>query len=205
MGQPAGRRAGGEKGAPGRALSRARSARRARSGNHGSRVPRDGETLGEVMFRGNIVMKGYLKNKARRDAGLRRRLVSFRRSRRDASRRLCPAQGPLQGHHHFRRREYFLDRGRGRAFQASGGVSSPPWSPSPTTNGAKRRAPSSNSNPGRKATAEELIDLCRQASGRLQMPAPRRVRRTAENLDRQDSEIQAAGSGEADGLRSRRS
>jgi fatty-acyl-CoA synthase len=27
-------------------------------------VPRDGETIGEVMFRGNVVMKGYLKNKA---------------------------------------------------------------------------------------------------------------------------------------------
>jgi fatty-acyl-CoA synthase len=27
-------------------------------------VPADGATLGEVMFRGNIVMKGYLKNKA---------------------------------------------------------------------------------------------------------------------------------------------
>ena len=27
-----------------------------------SQVPADGETLGEVMFRGNIVMKGYLKN-----------------------------------------------------------------------------------------------------------------------------------------------
>jgi fatty-acyl-CoA synthase len=27
------------------------------------RVPADGETIGEVMFRGNIVMKGYLKNK----------------------------------------------------------------------------------------------------------------------------------------------
>ncbi|MGB6909507.1 MAG: AMP-binding protein, partial [Methyloceanibacter sp.] len=26
-------------------------------------VPADGETIGEVMFRGNIVMKGYLKNK----------------------------------------------------------------------------------------------------------------------------------------------
>ena len=25
-------------------------------------VPADGKTLGEVMFRGNIVMKGYLKN-----------------------------------------------------------------------------------------------------------------------------------------------
>jgi fatty-acyl-CoA synthase len=27
-------------------------------------VPRDGEALGEVMFRGNVVMKGYLKNKS---------------------------------------------------------------------------------------------------------------------------------------------
>ena len=26
-------------------------------------VPKDGETIGEVMFRGNVVMKGYLKNK----------------------------------------------------------------------------------------------------------------------------------------------
>ena len=31
-------------------------------------VPRDGETLGEVMFRGNVVMKGYLKNKSATDA-----------------------------------------------------------------------------------------------------------------------------------------
>jgi 3-(methylthio)propionyl---CoA ligase len=31
-------------------------------------VPRDGETLGEVMFRGNVVMKGYLKNKASTEA-----------------------------------------------------------------------------------------------------------------------------------------
>jgi fatty-acyl-CoA synthase len=31
-------------------------------------VPRDGETMGEVMFRGNIVMKGYLKNRKASDA-----------------------------------------------------------------------------------------------------------------------------------------
>jgi fatty-acyl-CoA synthase len=32
-------------------------------------VPRDGETIGEIMFRGNICMKGYLKNdKATREA-----------------------------------------------------------------------------------------------------------------------------------------
>jgi fatty-acyl-CoA synthase len=30
-------------------------------------VPADGETLGEVMFRGNVVMRGYLKNKASTD------------------------------------------------------------------------------------------------------------------------------------------
>jgi fatty-acyl-CoA synthase len=32
------------------------------------RVPHDGETLGEVMFRGNVVMKGYLKNKQSTEA-----------------------------------------------------------------------------------------------------------------------------------------
>jgi fatty-acyl-CoA synthase len=31
-------------------------------------VPRDGETIGEIMFRGNVVMKGYLKNKKASDA-----------------------------------------------------------------------------------------------------------------------------------------
>ncbi len=34
-------------------------------------VPADGETLGEVMFRGNIVMKGYLKNKKATDEAFR--------------------------------------------------------------------------------------------------------------------------------------
>ena len=34
-------------------------------------VPRDGETMGEVFLRGNIVMKGYLKNKAATDEAFR--------------------------------------------------------------------------------------------------------------------------------------
>jgi fatty-acyl-CoA synthase len=34
-------------------------------------VPRDGETIGEVMFRGNVVMKGYLKNKAATDSAFK--------------------------------------------------------------------------------------------------------------------------------------
>jgi fatty-acyl-CoA synthase len=31
-------------------------------------VPRDGATMGEVMFRGNVVMKGYLKNRTSSEA-----------------------------------------------------------------------------------------------------------------------------------------
>ncbi|HWS74648.1 MAG TPA: acyl-CoA synthetase [Quisquiliibacterium sp.] len=34
-------------------------------------VPRDGETMGEVVFRGNIVMKGYLKNTSATDEAFR--------------------------------------------------------------------------------------------------------------------------------------
>jgi fatty-acyl-CoA synthase len=33
-------------------------------------VPRDGETLGEIMFKGNVVMRGYLKNKKATDESL---------------------------------------------------------------------------------------------------------------------------------------
>ncbi len=34
-------------------------------------VPRDGQTMGEIMFRGNIVMKGYLKNRAATEEAFR--------------------------------------------------------------------------------------------------------------------------------------
>jgi fatty-acyl-CoA synthase len=34
-------------------------------------VARDGQTIGEVMFRGNVVMRGYLKNKAATDAAFK--------------------------------------------------------------------------------------------------------------------------------------
>ena len=64
------RRAGREEGAPGRALRRARSARRDGPGDDAP-VPRDGETLGEVMMRGNVVMRGYLKNRKSTDAAFK--------------------------------------------------------------------------------------------------------------------------------------
>ena len=86
------------------------------------RVPADGETLGEVMFRGNIVMKGYLKNRQASEEAFKGGWFHSGDLGVLHRRRLYPAQGPLQGHHHLGRREHLLDRGRGRALQAPGGA-----------------------------------------------------------------------------------
>ena len=48
-------------------------------------MPADGQTMGEIMFRGNIVMKGYLKNPSATQQGLCRWLVPHRRPGGDAS------------------------------------------------------------------------------------------------------------------------
>ncbi len=66
-------------------------------------VARDGKTMGEVMLRGNTVMKGYLKNERRDRRGVRLGLVPHRRSGGLASRQLHRDQGSLQGHHHLGR------------------------------------------------------------------------------------------------------
>ena len=49
-------------------------------------VARDGETLGEVMMRGNVVMKGYLKNKGSTQAAFRGGWFHTGDHRRDAIR-----------------------------------------------------------------------------------------------------------------------
>ena len=64
------------------------------------------------------------------------RLVSFRRSGRDVSGRLYPAEGPQQGHHHFRRREYLLHRSGECHRPASRRACSWRWWRGPTRNGA---------------------------------------------------------------------
>ena len=84
-------------------------------------VARDGEALGEVMMRGNVVMKGYLKNKASTAKAFEGGWFHTGDIGVMHAGRLYPAQGPLQGHHHFRRREYLVDRGGRRALQAPGG------------------------------------------------------------------------------------
>ena len=84
-------------------------------------VPADGATIGELMLRGNTVMKGYLKNPSASRRGVCRRLVPHRRPGGDAPRRLRGSEGPRQGHHHFRRREHLLTGSRRSTVQAPGG------------------------------------------------------------------------------------
>ena len=52
--------------------------------------------------------EGLSEEPARHRGVLCRRLVPHRRPRGDRAGRLCEDQGPLEGHHHLRRREHFL-------------------------------------------------------------------------------------------------
>src|SRR6185312_16620715 len=114
---------------------------------------------------------------------------------RHAPGRLHPAQGPFQGHHHFRRREHLLDRGRGRALQASRccccccccqGRQKMGRDPLRLRRIKARRH-------GKRRRAHAMVP---PAFGRLQSPASCHVRGAPEDLDRQDSEVQAARDGE---------
>jgi fatty-acyl-CoA synthase len=74
-------------------------------------VPATVATLGEVVMRGNNVMKGYWEDPDVHREGVRGRLVPLRRPRRDAPRRLRGAARPRQGRRDLRRREHLDDRG----------------------------------------------------------------------------------------------
>ena len=91
-------------------------------------------------------MKGYLKNEAATAKTLVGRLVPVRRPRGLASRRGDRDQGPLQGHHHFRRREHLEPRGRGSADPASGRDAGGRRGAARSRNGARRPAHLSNSS-----------------------------------------------------------
>ena len=68
-------------------------------------VPWDGETKGEVFMRGNIVMKGYLKNKKTTEKCFEGGWFLWRHSCMSPQ-RLHRNKRPNEGHHNIRRRKY---------------------------------------------------------------------------------------------------
>ena len=75
-----------------------------------------------------------------------RRLAAHRRHGHDRRGRLRDDQGPLEGHHHQRRREHLVGRDRGRPRRPPGRPRDAPSSPPRTTSAARSRSASSSSS-----------------------------------------------------------
>ena len=91
-------------------------------GEGGRDVPWDDTAIGEVAARGNMVFKGYWDQPGETAKVVRDGYFYHRRPRHRERARLHQHRRPRQGRHHLRRREHFLDRGRGRALPASQGA-----------------------------------------------------------------------------------
>ena len=139
-------------------------------GDHGAGAGRRRDAWARSMFRGNIVMKGYLKNQGIDRQGLRRRLVPFRRSRRQASGRLRPAAATApRTSSSPAARTSPRSRSRTRciehpAVQLAAVVARPDekWGETPCAFVEMK--------PGHTATADELIEWCRGALARYKCP-----------------------------------
>jgi fatty-acyl-CoA synthase len=138
-------------------------------------------------------------------AVLRRRLVSLRRSGRDAPGRLHPAQRSLQGHYHLWRREHFIHRSGRYPLPSSGSFGG---------RGGGSPGRKMGRNPVRirdtqgRRQRRHRVRYCRllpREHGAIQGAQDRGLRTAAENLHRQDSEVQAERAGEkavTEGMRS---
>ena len=132
-------------------------------------VPRDGKTMGEVMLRGNTVMKGYLKNPAATtEAAFSGGWFHYGRPGGLAPRRLHRDQGPLEGHHHLGWGEHLLARGGGGRSSGIPADGVPRWWRVPTRSGARRPARSSRSSRALPIDAAEITALVPRAPRALQ-------------------------------------
>ena len=157
-------------------------------------VPWDGETMGEIMFRGNITMKGYLKNPAATDEAFRGGWFH---------------SGDLAVMHPD---GYVKIKDRSKDVIISGGenISSqevedvlhghpavmlaavvaqpdPKWGETPCAFVELKE--------GASASAEEIIEFCRARMARFKAPKTRGLRSAAQDLDRQDPEVPPAREG----------
>ena len=160
-----------------------------------TRVPADGETLGEVMFRGNVVMKGYLKNPKATAEAFRGGWFHSGDLGVMHTDQLHPAQGPLQGHHHFRGREYFLHRSGGLPLQAPGHSGGGGGGQARREMGrdALRLCGIETGEGGERGRYSGVVP---QRPGEIQSAETCGVHRAAEDQHGEDSKVQAAGEGE---------
>ena len=173
---------------PGRALRAAGRHDGARTRRRWPRCRPTAQTMGEIMFRGNIVMKGYLKNPAATDEAFAGgwfhtgdlavlepdRYVKIK----DRSKDIIISGGENISSH----------RGRGCALPPPGGAWPARWSRGPIRSGARRRSPSSSCKPGaggRRRRADRALQArcspatrcrARSASRRSRRPRPARSR-----------------------------
>ena len=83
-----------------------------RDGRAASELPWDGESMGELEVRGPWVASAYYDDEELKDRWSERRLVPDRRHRLDASARVHPDQGPLEGRDQVGRRVDLVGRAR---------------------------------------------------------------------------------------------
>jgi hypothetical protein len=162
-------------------------------------VPRDGATMGEIMLRGNTVMKGYLKNPNATDSAFSGGWFHT---------------GDLAVWHPD---GYVEIKDRSKDIIISGGenISSleieealykhpavmeaavvarpdPRWGETPCAFVTLK--------PGASATAEEIVGFLREAIARFKVPRHVRVRTAAQDVHRQDPEVRAPRTGPGDRL-----
>ena len=157
-------------------------------------VARDAASLGEVMFRGNVVMKGYLKNKAASDRAFAGGWFH------SGDLGVMHADGYIQLKD--RSKDIIISGGENissieveDALYKHAAVRPPRWWRSRTRNGARRRR-LVELKPGQTATAEELIAWCRQNLAGYKVPRTIVFAEIPKTLDGEDPEVQAAGAGE---------
>ena len=161
------------------------------------RVPADGETMGEVMFRGNVVMKGYLKNaKASAEAfaggwfhsgDLGVMHTDGYIQLKDRSKDII-----ISGGENISSIEVEDTLYKHPAVSAAAVVAKPDdkWGETPCAFVELKEG-----MPTRKRRrAHRLVP---RASGAFQMSATRGLRRPAQNLDRQNPEIRSARNGQS--------
>ena len=159
-------------------------------------TPRDGETIGELMLRGNTVMRGYLKNQEATEEAFRGGWFHTG----DLAVRHPDGYVEVKDRAKdiiiSRRREHLEPGGRGMPVPAPRHHGSGGGRPTRRSLGRDRlrvRDPSRRRRRPRREAGHGVVPRAHRA---LQDAAHRGVRPAAEDLDRQDSEVRAARSGE---------